>query len=153
MNLATAIAISADRHRKQVDKGGRPYILHPLKVMHYIRAEDDEDLQCIAVMHDLLEDTKTTFLELGVLGFSDRVIAALRALTRVAGQAEDEYLAAVSANPDAVRVKLADLRHNSDIRRLKGIGASDVERMKRYHAMYVALKEVARGLDNRRDRH
>lgn len=149
MNLATTIALAADRHRSQVDKGGRPYILHPLKVMHYIRAEDDEDLQCIAVMHDLLEDTKTTFEELIGLGFSDRVIAALRLLTRMPGQTEAEYMAGVRTSTDAVRVKLADLRHNSDIRRLKGIGAKDVERMKKYHAAYLTL----RGLDKAEDRH
>jgi len=149
MNLATAIALAADRHRSQVDKGGRPYILHPLKVMHYIRAEDDEDLQCIAVMHDLLEDTDTTFEELVGLGFSDRVIAALRLLTRMPGQTEAEYMAGVLTSTDAVRVKLADLRHNSDIRRLKGIGAKDVERMKKYHAAYLTL----RGLDKAGDRH
>lgn len=147
--LATAIALAADRHRSQVDKGGRPYILHPLKVMHYIRAEDDEDLQCIAVMHDLLEDTDTTFEELVSLGFSDRVIAALRLLTRMPGQTEAEYMAGVLTSTDAVQVKLADLRHNSDIRRLKGIGPKDVERMKRYHAAYLRL----RSLDKAEDRH
>ena len=139
--LAIAIALAATRHQEQFDKAGNPYILHTLKVMHYLRTEDQELMQ-IAVMHDLIEDTETTFQELIELGFSNRVIEGVRALTKMPGQSADEYFAAVAANKDAIRVKLADLRHNSDIRRLKGITDKDIARMKKYHAMYLRLKAL-----------
>lgn len=123
------------------DRGGVPYILHCLKVMHYLKSEDDE-LQQIAVGHDLIEDRKNvTYKLLRDMGFSERVIEGIRCLTKVPGETEEEYLAKVLSNPDAIRVKLADLRHNSDIRRLKGVTAKDLARIEKYHKMYLILKE------------
>lgn len=124
------------------DKGGVPYVLHCLKVMHYLKS-DDEELQCIALGHDLVEDRKNiTYALLREMGFSERVIAGIAAVTKVPGETHDEYMAKIMANPDAIRVKLADLRHNSDIRRLKGITAKDVARIEKYHKMYLTLKEL-----------
>src|SRR5690606_30718130 len=124
------------------DKGGQPYVLHCLKVLHYSKSEDEE-LQCIALGHDLIEDRyKTvTYQRLREMGFSERVIEGIRCLTKVPGESEEEYLAKVLSNPDAIRVKLADLRHNSDIRRLKGVTAKDLARIEKYHKMYLILKE------------
>lgn len=124
------------------DRGGVPYILHCLKVMHYLKSEDDE-LQQIAVGHDLIEDRyKTvTYQRLRDMGFSERVIEGIRCLTKVPGETEEEYLAKVLSNPDAICVKLADLRHNSDIRRLKGVTSKDLARIEKYHKMYLILKE------------
>lgn len=139
--LSRMISLATERHAAQFDKGGRPYILHPLTVMHRLRT-DDEELQCIAVGHDLIEDTETTAAELLSMGFSGRVVRGIIALTKY-GSDESEYHAAVKANPDAVRVKIEDLRHNSDIRRLKGVTPSDVARMIRYHEFYLELKAVA----------
>jgi (p)ppGpp synthase/HD superfamily hydrolase len=124
------------------DKGGLPYVLHCLKVMHQLRSEDEE-LLCIALGHDLVEDTDTTYEELRKLGFSERVIDGIRAMTKVPGETNDEYLARIKANFDAVRVKLSDLRHNSDIRRLKGVTEKDVRRIEKYHKMYLELKPLA----------
>jgi (p)ppGpp synthase/HD superfamily hydrolase len=124
------------------DKGGVPYVLHCLKVMHYLKSEDEE-LMCIALGHDLVEDRKNiTYKYLREMGFSERVIAGIAAVTKVPGETHDEYMAKIMANPDAVRVKLADLRHNSDIRRLKGITAKDVARIEKYHKMYLILKDL-----------
>lgn len=140
--LCTMIRLATVRHAGQFDKGGRPYILHPLTVMHRLRT-DDEELQCIAVGHDILEDTITSSQELRELGFSERVIAGIRDLTKFESQSATEYRSVVKANPDAVRVKMEDLRHNSDIRRLKGVTEKDVARMVRYHEFYLELKAVA----------
>lgn len=124
------------------DKGGVPYVLHCLKVMHYIKS-DDEELCCIALGHDLVEDRKhITYAYLRSMGFSERVIAGIAALTKVPGESHDEYLAKIKSNPDAIRVKLADLRHNSDIRRLKGISEKDIKRIEKYHKMYLELREL-----------
>lgn len=125
----------------KLDKGGVPYVLHCLKVMHYIKS-DSEEMQCIALGHDLVEDTDVTYLDLRNLGFTERVITGIRAMTKVPGETNDEYMDRIKACPDAIRVKLADLRHNSDIRRLKGVTAKDVARVTKYHNMYMVLKDL-----------
>lgn len=150
IQLAKAIALAADRHKDQFDKGGKPYILHVLKVMHYTKSEDLEVLQ-IAVLHDVVEDTDVTYADLRSMGFSERVIAGIRALTKIKGQTHDEYLAGILANCDAIVVKMADLRHNSDIRRLKGVTEKDVKRVVKYHNMWVMLKDaLEKWVDNER---
>lgn len=136
--LSRMISLATERHAGQFDKGGRPYILHPLTVMHRLRT-DDEELQCIAAGHDLIEDTTVTGAELRELGFSERVVSGIQDLTKWEGQTVEEYCARVKANPDARRVKIEDLRHNSDIRRLKGVTEKDVKRMARYHEFYLEL--------------
>ena len=127
--LSRMLVIATQRHEGQFDKGGVPYILHPLKVMHYVRS-DDEEVQCIALGHDLVEDTFPNVAEgvafLRYHGFSERVIAGIVALTKVPGESFEAYKERVKANPDAVQVKMADLRHNSDIRRLKGVREKDI---------------------------
>jgi hypothetical protein len=107
--------------------------------MHRLRT-DDEELQCIAIGHDLIEDTDIGPENLRVLGFSERVVKGILCLTKFEGEDEAQYREAVKANPDAIRVKMEDLRHNSDIRRLKGVRPKDIERMVRYHEFYLELK-------------
>ena len=134
-----AITIIVALNANQFDKGGHPYILHPLKVMYYVKS-DDEELQVIALAHDLVEDTGTTFSELREMGFTDRIIEGIRALTKMPGETHEEYKSRVKANKDAVRVKMADLRHNTDIRRLKGITEKDLKRIDKYHRFFMELK-------------
>lgn len=136
--LSRMISLATERHAGQFDKGGRPYILHCLTVMHRLRT-DDEELQCIAVGHDLIEDTATTTAELSAMGFSDRVVQGIYCLTKYEGDSTSDYRRAVKMNPDAILVKMQDLRHNSDIRRLKGVTDKDVARMIRYHEFYLDL--------------
>lgn len=116
--LNDMLVLATTKHAGQYDRGGNPYILHPLTVMQYLETTDEE-LQCIAVAHDLVEDTDVTLDELREMGFSERVIAGIAALTKVDGESYDDYKIRVKANPDAIKVKMQDLRHNSDIRRLK----------------------------------
>jgi len=138
--LSTAIRIATNAHDGQYDRGGMPYILHPLKVMHYTKSQDEE-LQTIAVLHDVVEDSDVSWLDLQEAAMSARVISAVRALTKVPGQSYDEYRDAVFANRDAMIVKLADLRHNTDIRRLKGVTIKDRERMARYHEFAFDIQQ------------
>jgi (p)ppGpp synthase/HD superfamily hydrolase len=138
--LSKMLVLATNYHADQTDKAGKPYILHCLKVMHYLRSEDEE-LMCIALGHDLIEDTKLTYHELNELGFSERVIDGIWSLTKQHGQTYDEYKEQVFASEDAMRVKLCDLRHNSDIRRLKGVTQKDVERIAKYHQFYLQIKE------------
>jgi len=139
--LANAIALAAEKHKNQFDKQGMPYILHPLKVMHYLKT-DDLELMIIAVFHDLFEDTDITAEYLRAQGYSMRIIDAVTALTKVKHQTEENYLAAIKANKDAVRVKLCDLRHNMDARRLKEISPKASARMDKYCKMYWELKDL-----------
>ena len=138
--LQDAIRFAVSMHYGQFDKGGNPYILHPLKVMHYLKT-DDEELQAIAVLHDVVEDCNVTYNDLYSIGMTDRVVLGVKALTKVGGQSRDEYLEAIKNNRDASLVKLQDLRHNTDIRRLKGVTQKDIERVQKYHEMYIEIKQ------------
>jgi GTP diphosphokinase / guanosine-3',5'-bis(diphosphate) 3'-diphosphatase len=137
--LSKAILIATNAHHGQFDKGGNPYILHPLAVMGLIE-DADEELQSIAVLHDVIEDTKVTWQDLKEAGMTDRIIVAVRLLTKMPGQTYEEYKEGVFSNVDAMRVKKADLTHNSDIRRLKGISERDIERMAKYHRFYLEIQ-------------
>jgi len=139
--LSKAIQIAVNAHQGQYDKGGTAYILHPLKVMHYLKS-DDSELQCIAVLHDVIEDTHVTFLDLEKQNMSQRVINGVRCITKQRGETFEEYKAKVLSNKDSSKVKLCDLRHNSDIRRLKGVTAKDIERVEKYHKFYLEIKSM-----------
>jgi (p)ppGpp synthase/HD superfamily hydrolase len=130
---------ATNAHAGQLDPGGTPYILHPLKVMHFLQTEDEE-LMCIALGHDLIEDTFVTADHLRSWGFSERVVSGIVALTKHEGQTYEEYKAAVFSNPDAMRVKMADLKHNTDISRLKNVTQKDADRMVRYYQFYLEIK-------------
>ena len=142
--LSKALILMVNAHSGQFDKGGRPYQLHPLKVMHYLKT-DDEELQCIALLHDVVEDTTTSWHDLIEIGCTDRVIAGVRALTKLPGQTYDEYKEVVFANEDAMRVKICDLRHNTDIRRLKGVTQKDMDRIAKYNRFYLEIQTKLNG--------
>lgn len=150
--LAQMLHITTSAHHGQYDKGGNPYILHPLKVMHYTKSLDEE-IQCIALGHDVIEDTAVTYQELRDAGISDRVINGIRALTKLPGQTLDEYKASVFGNHDAMIVKSADLRHNSDIRRLKGVTEKDIARIAKYMQFYSEIQQKLDSLKNKHASH
>lgn len=137
--LGKMIVIATNAHNGQFDRGGNPYILHPLRVMSFLKTTDEE-LQCIAVGHDVIEDTSVTYQDLRDAGISERVIEGIRALTKQPGQTLAEYKECVFASRDAMQVKLCDLRHNSDIRRLKGVTDKDIARIAKYHQFYLEIQ-------------
>ncbi len=137
--LSKAILIATNAHANQFDKGGNPYILHPLRVMSYLK-DADEELQSIAVLHDVIEDTSITWTDLFEAGMTHRIVNALGLLTKMPGQTYEEYKAGVLSSVDAMKVKLGDLRHNTDIRRLKGVSEKDIARMAKYHMFYMEIK-------------
>ena len=142
--LGKVLVLATNAHAGQFDRGGKPYILHPLKVMHYLKT-DDEELQCIALLHDVIEDTNTSWKDLEAIGCTERVLAAVKALTKMPGQTYDEYKEIVFANEDAMRVKLCDLRHNTDIRRLKGVTQKDIDRVAKYNRFYLEIQSRLNG--------
>jgi guanosine-3',5'-bis(diphosphate) 3'-pyrophosphohydrolase len=137
--LDKALHLAVNAHHGQFDKGGKPYILHPIRVMSFLKT-DDEELQCMALLHDVVEDTDTTYNDLIYADMSLRVVEGIRALTKERGYTYDQYKAKIFKNRDAMQVKMADLRHNTDIRRLKGVTPKDLERMAKYHTFYLELR-------------
>ncbi len=137
--LGKFLVLATNAHAGQFDKAGQPYILHVLEVLHGVRNEDEE-IQCIAVGHDLFEDTKTTVEDLVSLGASTRIITGILALTKQNGESYATYKSKVLGNRDAMIVKQSDLRHNSDITRLKGITQKDIDRMAKYMAFYTEIQ-------------
>lgn len=135
--LSQAIAIAANAHVKQLDKGGKAYILHPLHLMSQLLF--DTELATIAVLHDVIEDSDITLSDLIEAGYSDRVTSALDLLTHKEGDSYQEYIELISTNYDSIRVKRKDLEHNSDITRLKGVRDKDLNRMKKYHDAFIFL--------------
>lgn len=142
--LEAAIGIAIRAHEGQRDKAGQPYILHPLRVMLKV---DTVEERIVAILHDVLEDgTDAAQREVEDL-LSDRLMRAVRALTKrldehgAAGYGA--FIRRANKNPIARRVKIADLEDNLDITRLASLSASDSERLGRYHASLRFLK----GLD------
>lgn len=128
-NLEAAIAIAAFEHAGQTDKGGQPYILHPIRVM--LAMSTDED-RIVAVLHDIVEDTEVTLAKIGD-EFGGNVAGAVDALTKRHGESYSAYLARVGANPIARRVKMADLADNCNLKRLgREPTAEDAKRLARY---------------------
>ena len=137
--LSEMLFLATEAHHGQFDRGGLPYILHPLAVMHMLRS-DDEELQCIALGHDLLEDTYVTH-DLLAEKFGFFVADTIDFLTKKEGQTYEEYKTRVFSSREAMLVKACDLRHNSDITRLKGVTKKDIERTAKYHVFYSEIKE------------
>ena len=142
--LAKAIQIASEAHLNQIDKGGKPYILHPLWVMDRVR-HLGEDYMIVAVLHDVIEDTNWTLDNLRIIlsacdNYTDNIITALSLLTKVL---EDQdymnYIRNISFNPIAKEVKLRDLEHNTKITRLKGLRKKDFDRLEKYHRAYTYL--------------
>lgn len=138
--LAKAIHIASTVFLNETDQSGVPYILHCLNVMHQM-PQDDVELMCIAVLHDVVEDSDWTLDQLRDEGFSSRVTEALNLLTRVGDTSYDDYIKRIALSKDAVTVKLADLKHNSDITRIKGLRKKDFDRLEKYHRSFVYLSK------------
>ena len=128
----------------KTDKGDRPYTEHLFQVASKCYQNHlDGQLVMIAYGHDLFEDTDVTPADLVELGINARVIKGISDLTKRNGQGYEEYKLQVKSNPDAIKVKIADLEHNMDITRLKKpLTEKDLARVKRYHDFWLELKEL-----------
>ena len=135
----TAMKLAFDKHKKQKDKSGLPYIHHPL---HLAEQMDDELSITTALLHDIVEDTNTTFEELKKEGIPIKVIEALRCLTHDKSVPYMEYIKNISKNELATKVKLADLKHNSDLSRLDNITEEDLKRVQKYKKSIEYLENM-----------
>lgn len=134
-NKALRVAYSA--HHGQLDYNGIPYIFHSV---HLAEEMDDEISCCVALLHDVAEDTPVTLAQLAQ-EFPEEVMAPLRLLTHRAGTDYFEYVRAIKANPVAVKVKLADIAHNSDQTRCVDAGLTE-EKMAYWRAKYAKARAI-----------
>lgn len=133
-----AIKLCFEAHKDQVDKSGLPYVFHPF---HLAEQMESEDAAVVALLHDVVEDTDYTLEDLRGMGYPPQVLEALALLTHDKAVPYLEYVKAIKHNPLARRVKLADLRHNSDLSRLDTVDEKAMERVKKY-AQAIQLLEA-----------
>lgn len=122
-NLTHAIRLAALHHHGQLDKAGKPYILHPLYVMMQMETEDE---QIVAVLHDLIEDTSFSKDDL-YANFTTTIYFAVMAMTKKPGEKYTDYLRRVKDNKIATKVKIQDMLHNSSEERLKVLDEDEAE--------------------------
>lgn len=138
--LDKAIQLAANKFVSVFDKGGNPYILHCLYVMNQV--SPDKDLMIAVVLHDIVEDTDVTIKDLYNYGYESNVIEIILLLTKKKEESYQTYIERIATHPGAARIKLADLRHNSDITRLKGLTKKDFDRLKKYAEAYTYLSQL-----------
>lgn len=115
--VAEARGIAEAAHAGQLDKAGCPYMEHVSRVASAV-AHCGEDYEVVALLHDVVEDTPMTLEDLARLGVPPRIVGAVDALTKRAGEAYDASIKRAAANPLARAVKLADNTDNASEERL-----------------------------------
>lgn len=133
-----ALKISFNAHKDQVDKNGIPYVYHPF---HLAEQMDDEYSTCVALLHDVVEDSDFALNDLIDAGFPKEITDAVALMTHDKSVPYMDYVAQIKKDPTARKVKLADLRHNSDLTRLDHIDEKAVERVKKYEMAIRLLEE------------
>ena len=133
-----ALKLCFRAHRDQVDKSGMPYVFHPF---HLAEQMEDEETTIVALLHDVVEDSDYTLSDLREMGFPKPVLDALSLLTHGDAVPYLDYVAGLKGNPIARRVKLADLRHNSDLTRLDAADEKALQRVEKYRKAIAILTE------------
>lgn len=124
-----ALRLCFEAHKDQLDKSGLPYVFHPF---HLAEQMDTEETVCVALLHDVVEDTDYTLEDLIAMGFPKPVTDALALMTHDENVPYLDYVSKLKDNPVARQVKLADLKHNSDLTRLDRIDEKALERVEKY---------------------
>lgn len=134
-----ASKIAYEAHHGQVDKIGMPYILHPL---HLAEQMDDEVSVCVALLHDVVEDTDVTIEDLEK-EFPEEVIRPLTLLTHPEGEPYMDYINRVITDPVAKKIKIADMTHNMNEQRADLLGSPEAKEyfMKKYEQPWKVLHE------------
>ena len=127
--LELSLSIATEAHKGQFDKAGVDYVEHPIYVASQV---DTEEEKAVALLHDVIEDSPFTAEELLLAGLLETVVTAVQILSKKKGQDYQTYLENVKSNPLARVVKLADLKHNSDLSRLSSVTDKDLERLEKY---------------------
>jgi (p)ppGpp synthase/HD superfamily hydrolase len=135
--LEKAIILATKAHEGQVDKGGNPYILHPLAVMLRVKSIDEK---IVAILHDVIEDTPITLDMLASERFEKEILIALDCLTRRKSETYEQFIERITSNQLATLVKLADLQENMDLDRIPNPSEKDRSRLTRYKKAYQQLR-------------
>ena len=133
-----ALKLSFAAHKDQIDKSGIPYVYHPF---HLAEQMDTEETVTVALLHDVIEDSDYTLDDIRDMGFPDKVVNALSLMTHDKSVPYMDYVAKIKENPIARVVKLADLRHNSDLSRLDSVDQKALERVEKYRQAVKLLTE------------
>lgn len=131
-----ALRLCFEAHKGQTDKAGLPYVFHPF---HLAETMPDADTTIVALLHDVVEDTEYTLEDLSRMGFGNAIIDALALLTHNDSVPYMDYIEEIRENPLARTVKIADLKHNSDLSRLDHVSESDKERIQKYQLALALL--------------
>ena len=131
MNLERAIEIAVSAHKGVFDKGGNPYILHPLRVMMSLTTKDEK---IVGVLHDVVEDSEDwDFDKLKAEGFSNTILDGLRAVTKLSEDEDyDAFIQRGLVNSIGRAVKIADIRDNLDVTRIGELTEKDLKRLNKY---------------------
>ncbi|WP_371374400.1 HD domain-containing protein [Sporomusa aerivorans] len=135
--VQVALKLATIAHSGQIDKGGKPYILHPISVAKIVETEEEKT---VALLHDVLEDTPVTLEELRENGLPESVVVAIDVLTKRPGVEYGDYIQRVKRNPIALTVKIADMTHNMDLSRIQSPSAKDYARIEKYERILAELK-------------
>ncbi len=135
-SFAKALLIAAEVHAEQRDKADKPYIGHILRLMERVNSEQEK---IVALLHDVVEDSEYTLVELRQQGFSDEIVNAVDCMTRRSGESYSQFIERCATNSISRIVKSADLEDNMDIRRLESLTEEDVERLRKYLESYRYL--------------
>jgi (p)ppGpp synthase/HD superfamily hydrolase len=135
-----ALRIAFGVHKDQVDKTGLPYIFHPFHLAEQMETEDEV---IVALLHDVVEDSDMTLADLRADGFPDHAVDAIALLTHddTVKYEYMDYISKIKANPLAAKIKLADLRHNSDVTRLDSIDEKMAARLEKYRTAIKYLEK------------
>ncbi len=132
-----ALKLCFEAHKDQTDKSGLPYVFHPF---HLAEQMPDEDTTVVALLHDVVEDTEYTLDDLQRMGFGEKVMDALALMTHDDVVPYMEYVERLKDNSLARTVKLADLRHNSDLTRLDEVDDTARARVEKYARAILILE-------------
>lgn len=134
-----ALKLCFEAHKDQTDKSGMPYVFHPF---HLAEQMTDEATTVVALLHDVIEDTDYTLDDLRKIGFEERILEAIALMTHDPAVPYMEYVAKIKTNSIARAVKLADLRHNSDMSRLDTVTPYDEARAQKYQKAIELLEDL-----------
>ncbi len=134
--LEKAIEIAVEAHRGQIDKAGKEYILHPMRVM--LRGRNDTEM-IVGILHDVVEDTPITIDMLRLEGFSEDILAALECVTKHRGESYGTFIDRVLTNPLATQVKLYDMEDNMNRDRIPYPTPKDEARFRKYEKYHKVI--------------
>lgn len=128
--IEQSLRIALNAHAGQLDRAGKPYILHPLRMM--TKMETDEEMS-VAILHDVVEDADITAEDLFGKGIPKRVVDAVQALSKIDGETYEQFIDRVMEDNLAQKVKKVDIEDNINLLRLSTIGEDDLNRVAKYH--------------------